>query len=154
RTVVRACLFLVPPAVIVMVCKALGHPVSVRMRGTTWTLGEQLRQAFWGQALGWVPLLFGWAAVDALAHQAGGREVVLWATAGLAGLAVAASERSRAWNRKPQALTVGELRDRIFALAVKAGVQLNQIFVLPMARSREANAFANVKARVVLLSDY
>jgi Zn-dependent protease with chaperone function len=154
RTVVRACLFLMPPAVVVVVCKALGHAVSVQMRGTTWTLSERLRQAFWGQAVGWLPLLFGWATIDALSHQANGREIVLWAVAGLAGFQVALNERNRAWKLQRQALTTGALRDRIFALAAQAGQPLNQVYVLPMAQSREANAFVNVKARVVLLTDY
>jgi Zn-dependent protease with chaperone function len=154
RTLFRAGLFLLPPAAVVLLCNVLGHPVSVQMRGTTWTWSERLRQAFWGPALVWLPLLFGWAFIDALTHKSSAREVVLWIAAAVVGFLVALDGRNRAWNLKPRALTVGELRDRIFALAAKAGMQLSQIFLLPLAQSREANALINVKTRVVLLTDH
>ena len=53
----------------------------------------------------------------------------------------------------PEALSVGELRDRIFELAGKAGVALREVYVLPAARVRLANAYA-LEADRVLLTDF
>lgn len=53
----------------------------------------------------------------------------------------------------PQALSVGELRDRIFELAGRAGVPLREIYVLPAARLRLANAYA-LEADRILLTDF
>jgi Zn-dependent protease with chaperone function len=51
------------------------------------------------------------------------------------------------------AVTTGELRDRAFAIAQKAGTKLNQLYVFPAERSRLANAFAH-SASNVFLTDY
>src|SRR5204863_10188817 len=53
----------------------------------------------------------------------------------------------------PHSLTVGELRDRAFVMAEKAGVKLNQIYVYPMARWRLANAYAS-EGNDMLLTDW
>jgi Zn-dependent protease with chaperone function len=51
------------------------------------------------------------------------------------------------------ALTQGELRDRIVELAARAGVTVRGVYVLPLKRSRLANAFA-VRSDAVLLTDW
>src|SRR5258706_53892 len=59
----------------------------------------------------------------------------------------------RAMGIAPHAVTAGPLRDRIFGLAGQAGVRLQQLYVVPMARGRMANAFA-VRGNLVVLTDY
>ena len=56
-------------------------------------------------------------------------------------------------NREPHALTTGELRDRAFAFAEKAGVKLKQVYVLPTRKARMANACAS-QGNNILLTDY
>jgi Zn-dependent protease with chaperone function len=53
----------------------------------------------------------------------------------------------------PEALTTGELRDRIFELAKKAGVEIKHLFVLSAGKSQIANAFA-AKSGIVMFTDY
>lgn len=53
---------------------------------------------------------------------------------------------------KPQALSSGALRDRLFDLAHRAGVKLRELYVVPMRRQRMANAFA-VTGGVVMVAD-
>jgi Zn-dependent protease with chaperone function len=53
----------------------------------------------------------------------------------------------------PQALLMGELRDRIFAMAKQVGVQLKQVYILPARQIRIANAFAG-RGNQILLTDY
>lgn len=53
----------------------------------------------------------------------------------------------------PQIVTIGELRDRVFALAQKAGATLQQVVVLPAQRMQMANAFASA-ANTVTFTDF
>jgi Zn-dependent protease with chaperone function len=53
----------------------------------------------------------------------------------------------------PQALSMGDLRDRIFELAGRAGVPLQEVYVLPAARIRFANAFAT-EGNHILFTDF
>jgi Zn-dependent protease with chaperone function len=53
---------------------------------------------------------------------------------------------------RPQSLSTGALRDRLFDLATRAGVRLRELYVVPMRRERMANAFA-VSGGVVMISD-
>jgi Zn-dependent protease with chaperone function len=53
----------------------------------------------------------------------------------------------------PEALTTGELRDRIFELANKAGVNIKHVFVLSAGKSQIANAYA-AKSSIVMFTDY
>ncbi|MES1241112.1 MAG: M48 family metalloprotease [Acidobacteriota bacterium] len=78
-----------------------------------------------------------------------------WWLAGwfVAALLVNAGRKKAAAAPAPQALSTGELRDRIFELAGKAGITLNEIYVLPAARFRLANAYA-LEANRILLTDF
>jgi Zn-dependent protease with chaperone function len=53
---------------------------------------------------------------------------------------------------RPQSLSSGALRDRLFDLAHRAGVRLRGLYVVPMRRERMANAFA-VHGGSVLVAD-
>jgi len=78
---------------------------------------------------------------------------VLFITAGIVAGRFATKRFVRAYGLELHALTSGELRDRAFALAEKAGIKLNQLFVLPTGTIRMANAFAHA-ARNIYLTDY
>lgn len=53
----------------------------------------------------------------------------------------------------PAAVTTGEMRDRVAALGARAGLALRQLYVLPRAAEREANAFA-ASNDTVLVTDH
>lgn len=53
----------------------------------------------------------------------------------------------------PNAVTAGEMRDRIVALAARAGISVRQLYVMPRSRERLANAFASNQG-AVLVTDY
>jgi len=67
--------------------------------------------------------------------------------------ALARARWAKRFGLEPHAVSHGELRDRLFALAAKAGATLQQLYVVPTRRSRLANAFA-VQGGVVLLTDW
>ena len=53
----------------------------------------------------------------------------------------------------PEALTTGELRDRVFEMAKRASVKIKQVFVLGSSRMQVANAYAT-GAQTVMFTDY
>lgn len=71
----------------------------------------------------------------------------------LLALAVIAATASAAGDETPNAVTAGELRERIVAIAVKAGVKVRELYVMPQRRARMANAFA-AQNNSVLITDY
>ena len=147
-----AALYLLPPTLVMIAVAALSHRVAARLRGASWTLRETLSQAIWQQAALLVPLfclVLGVSAILAGSPRAGVALVI----AALASRLLLLRLQLRAMGIAPHALTSGSLRDRIFALASQAGVKLQQLYVVPMARSRMANAFA-VRGNVVVLTDY
>ena len=76
----------------------------------------------------------------------------VWGLSGLAAGVYCSLRYRRAIGLQPQAITHGELRDRLFAIAMRAGIKLQQLYVLPMKRMRLANAFA-VRNQTVLVTD-
>lgn len=73
--------------------------------------------------------------------------------AGIVGMLLLARWTRPSTRWSPFAVTSGELRDRVFQLATRAGVTLNQLYVLPTARHRMANALA-VQNQTVMITDY
>lgn len=150
-------LLLLPFAMLPLACAVIAttlvaHGITTRTRGGDVTLRESLRQA------GWLLAMIGAGLAGLLGLQSflglGAVGPALACVA--AGIVVAAVARAR-WSASlgmaPHAVTHGPLRDRLFALAAKAGVTLQQLYVLPMRRHRMANAFA-VQGGVVLLTDW
>ncbi|MFL6201061.1 MAG: M48 family metalloprotease, partial [Thermoanaerobaculia bacterium] len=76
-----------------------------------------------------------------------------WILAGLVTMVLGRIALLRSTRMIPQAVTLGELRDRIFGMARKVRVKLQQIYILPASRMRMANAFATA-GNSVILTDY
>jgi len=135
-----------------IVCSALSYPVSARLHETQWTRQEVFRQAVWAQVAILVPLMFFLGGLDALVGNEP-RLSALWFAVAWMSRAVAARRLVKALDLAPHALTVGELRDRVFSLAQQAGVKLRQLYILPAGKGRMPNAFAR-HGNDILLTDY
>lgn len=96
------------------------------------------------------PLLL--LVVAATTMIAGNHRVGVFSLLGAIGLAVLWPGARGPMGTKPQALSSGALRDRLFDLAQRAGVQLRELYVMPMRSQRLANAFA-VHGGVVMVAD-
>ncbi len=97
------------------------------------------------------PILGLSGALVAIRHQEW-RAAVMSVVAGFGlGLWVAMS-RSRVRGLSPEAVTAGPLRERVFALAERAGVSVAQLLVLAARDARLMNAFA-LQGRRVLITD-
>lgn len=141
-----------PPMAVQMACAALSQAVFARVRGVVWTPGELAMQTFWMLAMRVAPAI-GVSVAIVAANDSDYRVAVIALVAGVVGYFVTAWRWARAADLLPVALTVGELRDRVFALAENAGVAVKQLYVLPVSRSRMVNAAA-AQGNLVLLTDY
>ncbi len=131
---------------------AISFPVIARVRGVTWTRADIVMQTFWSIALLLVPLLFSMIGFGALLDSEP-RRGVAWLFAAMVGLRLCHAQLRRTTQLSPEAVTTGELRDRIFGLAEKAGVKLNQIYLFAAGKGKLANAFA-MSNNNVIVTDY
>jgi Zn-dependent protease with chaperone function len=139
-----------PPACTYLFCLALSAPMQ-SMRGTNYTQKEIFNRSFWAVARFVFPLPLIALGVMELFNSP--RMGVLLLVAGFIVGRFTTRRFVRAYGLELHALSSGELRDRAFALAEKAGTKLNQLFVLPTEAMRMANAFAHA-AQNIYLTDY
>jgi Zn-dependent protease with chaperone function len=142
---------LVPFFLVYLLCVLLSYAVHEQLRGTKWTRREFFAQQFATVGAQILPLMLGASGISIM-----GRQPEL--AAGLIISAVIAFQllttlKLRVMQTLPQALTTGELRDRIFSLAQRLGVEVKQIFILPAAKGQVANAFA-ARNGIVMFTDY
>ncbi len=145
-------MFLLPPMVVAVVCQWLSYPVHLKVRKSAVTKQEIWREGVWSLAASTVPLLM---LIDGIASLVGGNGLggVAWLGGALAVRGYAKQKLIGVHGMTPHAVTTGELRDRVFGLAEKLGVKLQQLYVMPVGRTRLANAFA-VMGNTVILTDY
>ena len=144
-------LVFVPILIVYATSVALSHQVFVRLRQTEWKRSEYLLVQLLQGGSSLLPLMFVLAGIQLLAkHAPVGIFCLL-----LAYLVyrVCTSWRLRVAQTYPQAVTTGELRDKIFELAKRASVAVRQVFVLPAGKGQVANAFA-ARNNVVIFTDY
>ena len=140
----------IPPVVVYFLCLALSLPMRA-LRGTQDTQRQLLHQSFWAVGRFVFPVsLIGLGTME-MFHSA--RLGVLLLAAGVVAGKIANRKIARAHGIELHALTSGELRDRAFSLAQRAGTTLHQLYVLPAERLRMANAFAHA-AQNIFLTDY
>jgi Zn-dependent protease with chaperone function len=143
--------YALPPATVGFLCVYLSYPVYTRARGLKWTRWEMAWHAVKHHVVPWLNLLL-LAAMAAGLMNGAMRRAFGW---GLAGLLVVALPRLGIWTgrRVLWSLDTGVVRDRVFELARRAGVQVNQVYLWPTKDDRAANAAAAVGDKV-LLTDY
>lgn len=150
-TAALALVYMGPPALAGVVIAGLAHAVQRRFCGTELTTREAVRSAAWQNAAFVVPLtLLGvvvTAAIDTQFRLAAGA-----ALAALLSAVVIGRRRASAFPLEPHALTAGDLRNRLFELAATCKVKVRQLYVVPAARMKLANAFA-VRGQIVMLTD-
>lgn len=142
---------LAPPALLYAGASWASYAVFARFRGATvsrreYVLGQLLQL---GTVFLPLNLLIGGAMLAVTNARAGAILMVL----ALVVFMLCADLRMRITRSAPMPVTSGELRDRIFALASKVGVKVQQVFIMPAARTQMANAFA-ARNGIVMFTDY
>jgi len=130
---------------------ALSHQVFVRLRQKDWKLGNYLAVQLLQAGSSVLPLMFVVAGVELLFKHP--RTGIVCLLLSYVVYLICSTWRLRVAQTYPQALTAGELRDKIFELAIRAAVSVRQVFVLPAGRGQVANAYA-AKTNVVIFTDY
>ncbi len=152
RMLFIAALTFLPPLLVNVLCAGLSHRVFVEVQGADWSRREIIQQAVWSQMAMIVPLvLFFVGLVQILPYRLDlGALTVLFA---LFVWLFSARHLQKVTGLEPHALTSGELRDRTFALAERAGGRLRQLYLLPARRAFMANACAR-SGNSILVTDY
>jgi Zn-dependent protease with chaperone function len=142
--------YVIPPAIVWSLCGAFSRAAFRRLRFGNETQTGLTREAVFCVAgiVSFAGLLF---AGFCLWRTGGPRMLALCAVAAVASWVVCARLRGERVTVRP--LLVGDLRERISALAGKAGVKLNQIAVVPADRWRDANAYA-LQGNNLWITDY
>jgi Zn-dependent protease with chaperone function len=140
-----------PSFLMYFLCTAASYPVYAQMKSTGWNRREFLQQQLVTIGAQAVPLMLFLAALQILHKQvelAAGLLILAYVM-----LLVFRHLKLKLTKTFPQALTTGELRDRVFALAARMGVKVSQVFVLPAGKGQVANAYASAK-NFVMFTDY
>lgn len=142
--------FGIPPIAAVAICYVLSHAVFVRL-GSNSSKASLIQRVVWGQLQGFLPFALFLSGCRLYFSHHFSLAVGVLGAACLSQVMLARLVM-QANDLVVQALTVGELRDRIFALAQPAGVHLKQVYVLPSVHQGAVNAFA-VRGGNVMLTD-
>lgn len=149
--VIDVAVAIIPAWLPYFLCIALTYPVHKQLRGAQWTRREfLLRQWVLLGATG-LPLMILLCAVGLMKDRPK-FAVGLFFLSFLV-LQTLQFVKFRITKELPQPLTTGELRDRIFAMAGRQGVSVQQIFILPAGKGQIANAYA-AGNRIVMFTDY
>jgi STE24 endopeptidase len=144
-------LLLAPPALVFLAGHELSQPVLAHVRELARPRGEVRREALSYLLLAMVPLSCTLVGVGAARDDA--TSSALWLLAGLVMVAVGRWVYARVTRLFPHALTLGDLRERIYGMAKQAGVRLQEVYIIPASQRRMANAFAT-SGNHILLTDY
>jgi Zn-dependent protease with chaperone function len=142
----------VPPGLVMLVCKALAEEVFGRLTQIPqqpWGISRRLATAL---VTVWLPLalaIIGAMALTEMHFRVG----VAWLVAAGAVRVLTLRMMRSGEDLTPHAISIGELRDRVFALARQAGVSLEQLYVVPTGKTPQANAFA-VKGGNVFITEH
>lgn len=145
-------LLVLPPGLIVTLCYILSYPVFAQVRGMQWTRLDLAKQAIFSQAAYLLPIHFFFTGIGSLFSGKPLVGISLFLLAYICQI-LFGYLLAKAEGLQLNELTVGELRDRVFELAEKAGVKLKQLYVLPAGKGQLINAFAS-QNNTVMLSDY
>ena len=123
----------IPPALITAGCTLMTLPVLQKLRELDVPRSQLIIDAFLGRLWLALPAVLVWTGFQAAHGNSDQRQLGAMLIPGgmlVMFLFMIIWLRRRVQNTfTPHALTVGDLRDRTFALAAKAGVKLNQILV-------------------------
>ena len=98
-----------------------------------------------------LPLMFFCCALDFISSS--GKLVAILMLAAYVSRVLCLRAKIKISGVAPEALTTGELRDRVFEMAKRATVQIKQVFVVSAGRMQIANAYAT-GAQTVMFTDY
>jgi Zn-dependent protease with chaperone function len=144
--------YMVFPLIMILICKAILYPFLTNADDRQFKFKH-----FWQDAMtlvfgSFLPLICVLAGVVAMVR---GDMVFGLGCMGASYISklIAKSIQQKNPGGTAYTLVVKSLRDRVFEIAARAGVNLTEVYVLPLDKDKTANAFATTK-NTVLLSEY
>jgi Zn-dependent protease with chaperone function len=141
-----------PPAILWLLCYRISQPVQQKLRGLAWTKRELTVQAFYSVLAGLFPLAMLLTGLSLITSGTVTSAFYWWIGALLLRV-IAMQALLKHTGMQPQALSIGDLRDRAFALADRLGVKLQQVYLIPSGKGQMANAFART-GNTIAFTDY
>ncbi|HSL54252.1 MAG TPA: M48 family metalloprotease [Pyrinomonadaceae bacterium] len=145
---VNIAFYFIPPVIAMFLCHLASGRVYEQLRSVEWSPRQVVRQAVIANAISLIPMFL--VIVGMYAFSRSPRQAALYAIIGYIGFILLSQNMGRLLGSRLHALTSGDLRDRIFDLAHRAGVQLQQVYVLPETSAQLSNAFARSDNSVMI----
>jgi Zn-dependent protease with chaperone function len=154
--VARTLVLIVPPWLVYLLCLFLSYKVFVQFRGSQvrgkqWTRGEFMLERSLEVGARFLPLMFLCCGLNFISTSP--KVFIILLLAGYVSRVLCVRAKIKVSGVAPEAVTTGELRDRIFDLAQRAAVKIKQVFVVSAGRMQVANAYAT-GAQTVMFTDY
>jgi hypothetical protein len=144
-------ILMVPPWIVYLICILSSYRVYVHVRGETWTRGEFLSNQLLGVATQLLHLMCLIAGIIMLAVNV---RVAMVLFLGVYFTYITCIRlKLKVSGTHPEALTTGDLRDRVFQLAKKAAVEVRQLFIMPAGKSQMAKKTSCLKLLLVDTAD-
>lgn len=144
-------LTILPPWIVYFICLSGSYKVLVQIRGIEWKRSEFLLSQFLTVAALLIPVasIVCFFQIKSISFRTALAVII----AGWILTILCARWKIKVNKTQSEPVSTGELRDRIFGLAQRAGVTLKHLFVMPAGKMQVANAFA-AGNQVVTFTDY
>lgn len=146
-----ALLLFVPPGIVSFLCQYLARPLWLEVRGVAWNRREMLVKGFWEHAAAILPLVFIIIGIGSIGRHTG--TSLLWFAAAVVMKLFGTWMHGKISKAIPRPLHSGDLREKVIETAHRAGVKIQQVFLMPSKRLQMGNAFAMQGGRV-MITDY
>ena len=147
--IVNVAFYFVPPVIAMFLCHMASGRVYEQVRPVDWSPREVVRRAVIANAISLIPMFLVILGLSMFVRSP--RQAALFGIVGYVSLILLKQNMGKLGSRL-HALTSGDLRDRIFDLAQRAGVPLRQVYVLPESSAQLSNAFARSDNSVLITS--
>lgn len=146
--VVKLAFYFIPPIIAMFLCHVASGRVYERVPSVDWSPRQVMRRAVIANAVSLIPMFLVLLGLSTFASSP--RQAALYVVIGYVGFILLSQNMGRLLGSRLHALTSGDLRDRIFDLAHRAGVKLQQVYVLPETSAQLSNAFARSDNSVMI----
>ncbi|HYV12571.1 MAG TPA: M48 family metalloprotease [Pyrinomonadaceae bacterium] len=145
---VNVAFYFIPPVIAMFLCHVASGRVYEQLRPVDWSPRQVVRHAVIASAISLIPMFLVIVGLSMFVRSP--RQAVLFVIVGYVGYILLSQNMGKLLGSRLHALTSGDLRDRIFDLAHRAGVKLQQVYVLPETSAQLSNAFARSDNSVMI----
>ncbi|HKG61584.1 MAG TPA: hypothetical protein VKB05_17630 [Pyrinomonadaceae bacterium] len=146
--IVNVAFYFIPPVIAMFLCHVASGRVYEQLRPVDWSPRQVMRHAVIASAISLIPMFLVIVGLSMFVRSP--RQAALFVIVGYVGFILLSQNMGKLLGTRLHALTSGDLRDRIFDLAQRAGVKLQQVYVLSETSAQLSNAFARSDNSVMI----